>query len=419
MKGLKFVATVLPVFLVLLFCPQEVRAESDNTILDGVHIGPVDVSGMTQEEAYAAVDQKVADMMDDQITFHVQGTVFTTSAQSLGYTWLNTDVAEDAVVYGKSGNIVSKYKIRKDLENEAKVIPLETSVDSAVIGEVLEDNCTEGDKRVKNMSLSHENGVFTVVPGEEGRQLNIGASVSSISQFMTSSWMGGDADIDLIQEVQQPKGDEAQLAKVKDVLGKASTDYSSSKQNRRTNVENGTAKIAGSILYPGDSLSVLDEVLPFEESNGYAKAGSYLNGEVIDSIGGGVCQVSTTLYLAIIRAELQIDKRYSHSMTVKYVKPSMDAAVAEGSKDLIFTNNTDAPVFIEGWAGDGTVEFTIYGQESRSPGRTVTYESQVLENSDPTVQMEAMLWKVVNENGQETKTEFNHSTYYMGKSNED
>ena len=71
-------------------------------------------------------------------------------------------------------------------------------------------------------------------------------------------------------------------------------------------------------------------------------AGSYLNGQVVDSLGGGICQVSTTLYNAVLLSELQVDERYNHSMIVSYVDPSADAAIAwDSGKDLKFTNNTD------------------------------------------------------------------------------
>ena len=177
-----------------------------------------------------------------------------------------------------------------------------------------------------------------------------------------------------------------------------------------------------------------DLVTPFTEENGYQMAPSYANGEVVNSLGGGICQVSTTLYLAVIRAELEVTERYNHSMSVAYVKPSMDAAIAEGSKDFKFVNNLDAPVYIEGYAGGGTISFAIYGEEYRPAGRTVTYDSETIETIQPQTMLtadtesnlgsiqqtqsghtgyRAKLWKVVTENGQETREEVNSSYYQM------
>ena len=100
---------------------------------------------------------------------------------------------------------------------------------------------------------------------------------------------------------------------------------------------NGTNLVNGTLVYPGESFSMYETVSPFTEENGYFLAGSYLNGQVVESFGGGICQVSSTLYNAVLRAELQVDERYNHSMIVGYVKASMDAAISEGNKDLIFT----------------------------------------------------------------------------------
>lgn len=113
-------------------------------------------------------------------------------------------------------------------------------------------------------------------------------------------------------------------------------------------------------------------MVPFTEENGYAPAASYANGTVVESFGGGICQVSTTLYQAVLQAELEVTERHNHSMIVKYVEPSMDAAIAEGAKDFRFVNNTEAPIYIEGYTYGGKIYFNLYGEEYRSADRKVT-----------------------------------------------
>jgi vancomycin resistance protein YoaR len=105
----------------------------------------------------------------------------------------------------------------------------------------------------------------------------------------------------------------------------------------------------------------------------------------VDSLGGGICQVSTTLYNAVLRAELEVVERSNHSMIVTYVDPSADAAIAGTYKDFKFTNNTDAPIYIEGTTANKQVTFTIYGEETRPSNRTVKYVSQTLSTTDPGV----------------------------------
>ena len=236
--------------------------------------------------------------------------------------------------------------------------------------------------------------------------------------------------------VDEPKGKTEELAKVKDVLGTFTTSYSTSGASRSKNVANGCRLINGTTLYPGDTFSTYNTVKPFSTENGYEMAGSYLNGKVVDSIGGGICQVSTTLYNAVLRAELEVTERHNHSMIVTYVDPSADAAIAESSgKDFVFVNNTDYPIYIDGHTADKKITFTIYGVETRAKNRTVAYESEVIEKKVPEADQiiadasqpigvisvssahigyKARLWKIVKENGVEVSREqVNSSNYKM------
>lgn len=421
MKVWKGGAILLTALLMNLLNHTTVSAQTDERALDGVYIDNVNISGMTEAEAMAAVQATIEERLDDSITFTMENNSFTLTAKDLGYTWLQSeDLIRSAVSYGKSGNIISKYKIEKDLQHESKVFSMDISIDSGAVEAILEDASKRYDTPVQQMGLKHEDdGSFTILEGKKGRKLNVGASANAILWYMKDNWHGGDTTIGLIEEVQEPSGDLNALSQVQDLLGTCYTEYGGGSSSRSANVKNGAEKIDGTVLYPGESFSFLDATLPFTEENGYEKGNSYESGRVVESIGGGVCQVSSTLYVALIRAELQIDLRYSHSMRVGYVAPSMDAAVAEYAKDLIFTNNQDYPVYIEATTDGWAIRVNIYGKETRDPDREVDYEYEILDNSDPAVDMEAMLWKVVTENGEETRTEFNHSIYYLPKTDEE
>lgn len=134
---------------------------------------------------------------------------------------------------------------------------------------------------------------------------------------------------------------------------------------------------------PGQVLSGYECMQPFTVENGYRTATAYENGRSVDSIGGGVCQISTTLYNASLLAELDIVQRQNHSMTIAYVKPSMDAAIAGTYKDLKISNPYDTPIYVEGYTSGKTLTFTIYGKETRPANRTLKFESQTLQRIDP------------------------------------
>ena len=190
-------------------------------------------------------------------------------------------------------------------------------------------------------------------------------------------------------DVPWPDFTKEELAKVKDLLGSYTTNYSTSSAGRCANISVAAGKINGTVLYPGEEFSVGQTIGPLTAAGGYELAGAYENGQTVQSYGGGVCQVSTTLYNAVLKAELEVTQRSNHSMIVTYVKPSMDAAIAGDYKDLKFVNNLDAPIYIEGYTVGKDIYFNIYGQETRPSNRKVTYESEVVSEEDPGTQFVA------------------------------
>ena len=435
-KFLNIICFTAAFTLLFLHTDFSVSAKSveDEVIENGVFIGEVDVSGLTALEA----TQKVKEYMDTigsrQLTLNaMNNNTVVVSMNDLGITWVNTDVAQDAVKVAKAGNLVARYKTKKDLEYENLILPMEYEVEKDDVLKMISDKCLKYNVDAKDATLTREDGEFVIVPGQVGVVIDEEASADSIVSFVSDGWDGQDASIDLVVDTDEPRGSEEELAKVKDLLGTKTTDYSTSGSNRSGNVANGCSLINGSLLYPGDTFSVYEAVSPFTADNGYYMAGSYLNGLVVESLGGGICQVSTTLYNAVLRAELTVKDRSNHSMIVTYVDPSADAAISGTTKDLKFVNSTDYPIYIEGYTKDKKITFNIYGVETRPKNRKVTYESEVLSRTVPQgekvvadsghgvgyisvqsahVGYKARLWKVVTVDGKEESREIvNESSY--------
>ena len=143
--------------------------------------------------------------------------------------------------------------------------------------------------------------------------------------------------------------------------------------------------------------------------------------------------MSTTLYNALLNAELEIIERYPHSMLVSYAEPSKDAAIAEDLLDLVFKNNLKAPVYLEAVLSEGNITFNVYGKETRGAGRTLEFISETTGTKETTEkrfkatedhigymelqseaqpEIKAQLWKVVYEDGAEVSRDvINYSTY--------
>ena len=411
---------------------MNVDAEEEKVIPDTVYFGDVDVSGMTAAQAQSALDSYVDTFRHKVFTLSTGQKSIQVSAEDLGITAANQEIVEEALNLGKTGNLIARYKDKKDLEKEPKVFDVQFEADEDKVQTLLGVNAPNLNQEALDCGLERSNGTFSITGGADGVEVNVTESVKAIQDFV-KEWDGTDANISLATDVTKPRGSREELSKVKDLLGAFSTDFSSSAAGRATNVKVGADKINGSVIYPGEQFSVYEAVSPFDAENGYELAGSYENGTTVQSYGGGICQVSTTLYNAVIRSELQVDERYNHSMIVTYVKPSMDAAIAGTSKDLKFTNNTDAPIFIEGYTSGGQIYFNIFGEETRPANREVTFESETISQTNPGVTLKAdgghgigyfatlssshtgytaRLWKVVTVNGvEESRTEFNSSRY--------
>lgn len=408
------------------------RAEETETIADGVFIGNVDVGGMTCEQAEDALDAYLAQIGGTKITLSAGERSIQVSASELGIHAADDMVIQEAAGIGRSGNLIKRYKDKKDLERGGKTLALELKADRAAIETLLAENADELDQEAVDNGLVRTDGEFRIIKGAQGIAVNTEDSAAVIEAYISEAWDGSAAEIDLVAEIVEPRGSEEELSQITDLLGGYNTNYSDSNSNRCHNIANAASKIDGTLLYPGEEFSVAEAIGPLDAGNGYKLAGSYENGQVVESYGGGVCQVSSTLYNAVILAELEVTERSNHSMIVTYVKPSMDAAIAGDYKDLKFVNNQELPIYIESYTEGKNIYFNIFGQETRPANRVISYESEVVSTQDPGIQFVAtgdpvgylsvaqgkhtgyvaQLWKVVTVDGvQESREIFNKSTY--------
>lgn len=196
----------------------------------------------------------------------------------------------------------------------------------------------------------------------KGLRLDVEATAAALLKGGEASLRnGGGATLVVAEE--KPAVTAADLGKVSHLLGSFTTYYGSSSSNRRHNVELAAANMDGTLLAPGAVFSYNQVVGPRTRRLGWRTAHEYRDGQVVDGIGGGVCQPSSTLYNAVLLANLKIVRRSNHSMPVKYVPAGRDATVSYGSLDLQFENDTDGPIYVAAKGRNGRLTMAIYGQE--------------------------------------------------------
>ena len=419
---------------VLGFTPIE-KDDRDlsGTIPEGVWYGPLDLSGQTYEEARKSIVLYVTSLQDKRVTLNAQnGQKSTLTAGDLGLTWNDEDTLYEALTLGSGGNIVNRFKELKDLEQDNKKYDLKIAFRSGTLASAIKKQADKFNIAPTESEMTREDGEFVITEGKTGYVVDENASVKAVEDAF-ENWDGEPREIDLVIAVQEPKGTKEELSKVRDLLGSFQTSLGSSNSDRSKNVRNGMSLINGTILYPGEEFSTYEKVSPFTEENGYYLAGSYLNGSVVETFGGGICQVSTTLYNAVLLSELEVTERHNHSMIVNYVDISADAAISGTTKDFKFRNNTDAPIYIESDSSDSRkVVFNIYGHETRPENRTIELlsietgrlapEENVVEDPTKPVGYRAVrgghvgysgeYWRIIKVDGVETEREkINVSNY--------
>ena len=221
-------------------------------------------------------------------------------------------------------------------------------------------------KAVRPKYTFNRPNVTVTESGKTGLSVNTDKLKSDIVQLINSNESGS---VTLDTSVTYPDVSDEQVVSINKKLTTFSTGFNPG-GSRGTNIKVATNYINGTLVAPGETISIDRLIKNRNAKNGYLPAGSYLNGKTVQTYGGGVCQVSSTLYGAVIRAGLIPVERNAHSMSVSYVPLGLDAAISEGYKDLKIKNTYDLPIYIEGIVSGGTLTFNIYGNDQLLDGYT-------------------------------------------------
>ncbi|HIX90958.1 MAG TPA: VanW family protein [Candidatus Agathobaculum pullicola] len=273
-------------------------------------------------------------------------------------------------------------------------------------------------------TVSKEDGK-TIIPEKVGVQFDVEEARSIIGDGSAASYT-----IPVATTAVKVTAEDLKTKLFTDTLAQTSTWLDESNTPRTNNVRLASAAINGTILNPGDEFSYNNVVGERTEARGYKPAGAYSGGKIIEEFGGGVCQPSSTLYMAVLRADLEVTERHNHSFTVAYTPLGEDATVDYGNLDFRFKNNTDYPVKVLAEQTGGKMIMTIVG--TKTSDKTVdtrtevleTYTPQTIEKKDssmmagqtrvditPITGYATRTYQVITENGKTTEVLANKSTY--------
>ena len=350
---------------------------TEHTYIDGISVAGVDISGLTYDEAAAnaelvALGKEIEDSFSYALTAGNQEYTFT--AAELGITSSLLPVLEEAMLYGQYGSEAGAQ--RKELsESGTKNFDLVPYGDiSLVTAKITELKTTTLDVMPQDATLQIADDVlgegrFTYIDEVVGVDVDANALATLICSNINS---GNFASVEAPAILTNPKIDVEELKANTQLISTMTTSYEGSTDDRITNIRVMSGVVNGTVIQPGVTWSINAAAGPRNaqtaKEKGWAEAHGITNGRYEDQFGGGVCQVSGTLYNAAIRAELTIVKRYIHSWPSVYVPEGLDATInyttegaeeSAGTKDVRLANPFDMPVYLAAYMDEEKEELTI------------------------------------------------------------
>lgn len=219
---------------------------------------------------------------------------------------------------------------------------------------VIQEIAQEIQKEVSNAGFDKE--ANEVSPSQEGISIDTDRAVEIYNQTAE----GADAVIELIVTKPEISTEDMKANLFTTAIGNYSTNGGGT-SNRRSNISLAVKAIDNKVLLPGETFSYNDTLGKRTTEKGYKEAGAYSDGSVVQEVGGGICQVSSTLFAAVLETNLEIVQRRNHSMTVSYMPMGLDATVSWGGPDLKFKNNRKYPIKISASYNGGKIYVEILG----------------------------------------------------------
>ena len=345
------------------------------TFYEGTTVEEIDVSSMTLAQAMEYWQENIEPAYSQRKVTLSNGASFT--AEELGYTSDYATVLSNAFSAGRTGSLEQRYA----LLSSRRSAPVSYSVtrqsyDPAAIARCVSQIAEAIDRPAENAKIASfdtESYEFTFTDAVTGSQLDADA----LTRDMTQAMENGGGSVELSVLAIQPDVTQSDIASQYGLIASAVTNASSSSSNRLSNIRLALQMINGTCLKPGETFSFNETVGKRTTDRGFKMATAYSSGTVVEDVGGGICQVSTTLFNAVVKADLQIVERHNHSLTVAYVDRGKDAAVNWNSQDLRFTNNSDDNVYICCFLGDDKrVRVGVFGKLLPN-GESIVIESEV------------------------------------------
>ena len=440
-KKVIFTILILLLFLLFISVIFSLINMGNNKIINRVYIGDINVSNLSQEEAKEKIETWYKETALSNIELNYNELSENITIEQFDASVNIDELIKKACQIGKFGNIIkdnyeilftllfkNKIELNIQLNNEKidkKIEEINSKLPDALQKSnyyIEEDNLIikKGKKGIKINSEELKKQLNEVIKKEENRkiiipvneilpeEINIEKIYNEIKKDAQNAYISQEPlevhshvnGVDFAISLEEAKNileeqKEEYVIPLKitipeitlndlgkeafpQILGTFSTTYNTSNQNRITNLKLASEKIDGTIILPGETFSYNKVVGERTIAKGYKEAAVYAGGKVVDGIGGGICQLSSTLYNSVLYANLEITSRSNHRFLTSYVTAGRDATVSWGTIDFCFKNTRSYPIKITSEVKNGVVTTSIYGIKEEKEYEVVI-ESKVTE----------------------------------------
>ena len=363
---------------------------------DGQPIGGLDRTGA--EKFF----NDVAAQKIHKLTFRYEGEEFVVTPEEINLTAQVDKATQEALSYGRGGSMLGNFNDQIKCMLNGRNVRLSAEYDSALLDEKLSAIAAQIDREPVNAVCRFSGNLIEKIPGVIGKKLNTQEIAENLKTPLTTLNLPTGV-IDLKPEDIQPFITTEDIAAIDSVLGTYSTYYYPG--DRGDNIWLAAASISDKIVKPSWTFSFNDTVGERTWDAGYKVAGVIINGRPAEDYGGGVCQVSSTLYNAVLLAGLTPTERTPHFYQSTYVAPGRDATVADGYLDFKFRNDLAHNVYLIAEAYGSTLSVYILGTKADLGGADIAIER---EGSD----MTPSIYRVWYNGNEVIKSEFLHTDVY-------
>lgn len=329
--------------------------------LEGVTVEGVAIGGKTMSEAEAMLKELIASKaLSGKLPLTLNDQTYYFDLSTVPVTTNLADVLAQAFQLARSGNVEDVLTEAANIRTNGKAFTLTLQYDFSSISAQVAALAAEIDQPASSATfdkIDKDAHTVTIAQGTSG----IAVDQQALVQSITTALMGGDYTTPIAIPLQASPSISPD-AQVTFLSTSAETSFSGSSSNRIYNIQKGADLMNGYVLKPGETFSTNGVLGTRTLANGWKMANAYVSGTTEEQAGGGVCQLSSTLYNAVVKADLEIVSRRNHSMPVSYMRKGLDATINSVGNiiDFKFKNNTDSDVVIFAWTSGKTLHFKLY-----------------------------------------------------------